>query len=90
MRGIKVKKYIKPELFYEFYELSQHIADCTWELKNMIDVTVCDVRPDLDKLPFLTDQDRMFAEWPTCTILRDDFEEFCYQTSTLNATLFNS
>lgn len=26
-----MKKYVKPELFYERYELSQHIADCAWE-----------------------------------------------------------
>ena len=90
MRGINVKKYVRPELFYEFYELSQHIADCTWELKNMTDVTICAVLPDLDKLPFLTAEANMFAEWPTCQILREDFEDFCYQNSTLNATLFSS
>ena len=28
-----MKKYVKPELFYERYELSQHIADCGWELQ---------------------------------------------------------
>lgn len=27
-----MKKYVKPELFYEHYELSQHIADCAWEI----------------------------------------------------------
>lgn len=26
-----MKKYVKPELFYERYELSQHIADCAVE-----------------------------------------------------------
>lgn len=29
-----MKKYVKPELFYEHFELSQHIADCGWEMKN--------------------------------------------------------
>lgn len=29
-----MKKYVKPELFYERFELSQHIADCDWELTN--------------------------------------------------------
>lgn len=29
-----MKKYIKPELFYERYELSQHIANCQWELDH--------------------------------------------------------
>ena len=27
-----MKNYVKPELFYERYELSQHIADCAWEV----------------------------------------------------------
>lgn len=28
-----MKKYVKPEIYYENFELSQHIADCGWELK---------------------------------------------------------
>lgn len=27
-----MKKYVKPELFFENYELSQHIAVCDWDL----------------------------------------------------------
>lgn len=27
-----MKKYVKPELFFENYELSQHIAACAWDL----------------------------------------------------------
>lgn len=27
-----MKPYIKPELFFESYELSQHIAACRWDL----------------------------------------------------------
>ena len=29
-----MKAYVKPELFYERYELSQHIADCGIELNQ--------------------------------------------------------
>ena len=29
-----MKTYVKPELFYERYELSKHIADCAWELQS--------------------------------------------------------
>lgn len=29
-----MKKYVKPEIYYENFELSQHIADCGWELKS--------------------------------------------------------
>lgn len=29
-----MKKYIKPELFYERYELSRNIAACAWDLNH--------------------------------------------------------
>lgn len=90
MRGSKVKKYVKPELFYEFYELSQHIADCAWELKNWTDVSLCEVVPDLDKFPYLTPEDKLFADFPVCTRLREDFEDFCYQNGSALANLFVS
>ena len=28
------KKYEKPKIIYEKFDLSQHIADCAWELTN--------------------------------------------------------
>ena len=87
-----MKKYVKPELFYEVFELSQHIADCTWDWENtMFDPAhLCYASPDLEKVPFLNETDKVFADIAICTILRDDIEDFCYQNSTLNATLFNS
>jgi len=30
-----MKKYVKPELIYERYELAQHIAACAFDLHNM-------------------------------------------------------
>lgn len=35
-----MKKYVKPELFFENYELSQHIAACVWDL-NLVNDSVC-------------------------------------------------
>ena len=29
-----MKKYVKPELVFEQYELNQHIADCAWEMND--------------------------------------------------------
>ena len=40
-----MKKYVKPELFYERFELSQHIADCAWELTSGSKET-CSANPD--------------------------------------------
>lgn len=38
-----MKKYVKPELFYERYELSQHVAACTYDLDvtNGTDKNAC-------------------------------------------------
>ena len=37
-----MKKYVKPELFYESFELSQQIAVCDYDHKgNQTDVTSC-------------------------------------------------
>ena len=29
-----MKKYVKPELYYERFELTQTIADCAWQMNN--------------------------------------------------------
>lgn len=42
-----MKKYVKPELFYEYYELSQHIADCAWEIT--LAEAACIANGDKDK-----------------------------------------
>lgn len=41
-----MKKYVKPELFFEQFELSTHIADCAWELVNSSDANSCAAKPD--------------------------------------------
>ena len=32
-----MKPYIKPELYYENFELSQHIAACAYDMQNLKD-----------------------------------------------------
>ena len=86
-----MKKYVKPEIFYEVFELSQHIADCTYEWENMVDPAYCYALPDLEKLPFLEGTDsKVFVEYGVCTHLRGDLEEFCYQNGAPHQTLFTS
>ncbi len=46
-----MKKYVKPELFFERYELSQHIADCALEFvvdgtRTHSDPLVCEAISD--------------------------------------------
>lgn len=43
-----MKAYVKPELFYERYELSQHIANCEIEVKEHGDINSCYAVADPD------------------------------------------
>lgn len=75
-----MKKYVKPELFYERYELSQHIADCAWELKDPNDgsqtfaaVNSCLAYGDTA----LGLEGILFTEEKGCS--ETNYEDYCYQ-----------
>ena len=36
-----MKPYVKPELYFESFELAQHIAACAWDMKNNNDGNSC-------------------------------------------------
>lgn len=75
-----MKKYVKPELFYERFELSQHIADCAWELTNSTKDT-CSATADPVKLPGFAN---LFAHTTSgCVNIPVEYggtyEGYCYQ-----------
>ena len=72
-----MKKYVKPELFYERYELSQHIADCAWELQSG-DGASCNAAADQVKIPG-EDLFLLVAENAICDISPEVDERYCYQ-----------
>lgn len=80
-----MKKYVKPELFYERYELSQHIADCGWELKDPEgNLTwgqggACKAYPDSKKWGEGYTE-TLFTEGIGCTIDSRVSQDYCYQT----------
>ena len=69
-----MKNYVKPELFYERYELSQHIADCAWEV-NYENEEVCVLVAD----PELFMSETLFSG-DRCGLDISDYEGFCYQS----------
>lgn len=73
-----MKKYVKPELFYERFELSQHIADCMWELTYAKDA--CVANPDEDKLgPLGT----LFTDSIGACFNKDSvYQDYCYENGT--------
>lgn len=79
-----MKKYVKPELFYEQYELSQHIANCEYELQA-VDSNSCPAIGDADLgLDFIV----LYKAEPLC--INTNWEDYCYESSEDGMTIFNS
>lgn len=70
-----MKAYVKPELFYERYELSQHIADCALELQNSNDVFTCYATPDMNKTSGFEADWQLFTEQGICMVIT---QAYCY------------
>lgn len=81
-----MKKYVKPELFYEHYELSQHIADCNFEYTHA--ENDCAAQGDAeDGLGNLL----VFNTTPTpCNVEPGNVDFFCYHGSADGGNLFAS
>lgn len=83
-----MKKYVKPELFYEHFELSEQIAACAYDL-NFTDVSSCgdkgylgtDVGYSSDMILIGT------VGVDGCVI---PVEQYCYQTGQGGYNTFNS
>ena len=80
-----MKKYVKPEIVYERYELSQSIADCTWELVNNNDINNC-VGDASDKGIDI----QLFTSTAACSTTEQELEDMCYTTMTAGKVVFIS
>ena len=83
-----MKAYVKPQLFYERYELSQHIADCTWNMT---------VNGDGDKCTGNAADKGYPADWfvfsssnSACTVSNDILGAYCVMASTTSKVIFTS
>lgn len=73
-----MKKYVKPALIVERYELSQSIAACAWDL-DFDSNQSCQAIPDKDFFGS-SYNGTMFTEQPRCTYVFDEgYEDYCYQ-----------
>lgn len=83
-----MKKYVKPELVYEKFELSQHIADCAWELTNSTKDT-CSAEADPDYLPGFPNL--FMAEANGCSLIPGTtYQDYCYHDGAQGANVFAS
>lgn len=77
-----MKAYVKPELFVERYELSQHIAACGIDV-HYADTASC--KPTLDA-GFWGSSDTVFNNGRTeCSIDISNIEAYCYTVGTTEA-----
>ena len=81
------KPYVKPQLYYENFELSQHVATCGWDMSIQSDKINCTALGDekLGNFPV-----SLFTETPRCAVTEDQVEGYCYEVSSGKVGLFNS
>lgn len=86
-----MKKYVKPELFFEQFELSQHIADCAWELKNPTKNT-CSATADPNLLPGFDGMNLFMDTSNGCVLIPGNnyVGDYCYQDSVGSTNVFAS
>lgn len=82
-----MKKYVKPDLYYENFELSTHIATCAWDMTNLKSKEECSAQADEEFLGFnnvsLFNNER-------CDIGDPDYEDYCWTNGSVGANVFNS
>ena len=83
-----MKKYVKPELVYERFELTQHIADCAWELTNATKET-CSAQADPDYLPGFPNL--FMSDTNGCILIPGtNYQNYCYHDGTQGVNVFAS
>lgn len=87
-RRNKMKKYVKPELFYESFELSQHIAGCSLTITNSVDVLTCAANGTITDGFGGMESSAWFVEANTnCT---SKSEVYCYTNGSITSATVNS
>ena len=80
-----MKTYVKPELYYESFELSQHIAGCslTMNVKTLGEPASCSASGTIGK----EYSESWFITEGVCDI---PVEDYCYTNGTTNLATINS
>ena len=82
-----MKKYVKPELILEHYELSNTIADCSFEIQ-LGDPSSCVANGDHED--GLGNCVLFMNKEQGCVHTPDIFEFYCYQNGADGGNVFNS
>lgn len=81
-----MKKYEKPEIYIEKFELSQHIAACAWDMSNQNSVESCSATSDAE-LSGLVGINAFYDE----NVCSDGpIDVYCYTNDSEGFNIFNS
>lgn len=74
-----MKKYVKPMIVLERYELNQNIAACAWDL-NHADTNSCYADPDQDFFYGAVNRKLFLQSSSGCEMIAGvEYEDYCYQ-----------
>ncbi len=84
-----MKQYIKPDLYYENFELSNHVASCSVadsDEKSSTNATTGEncTYELVESLTYFVSDNGL------CDVKYDEFEEYCYQTGIDGYNFFSS
>lgn len=79
------KPYVKPQLYYENFELSQHVAACGWDMSNAKKKEDCSALGDTE---WGNEPVVIFIEGNSNCVEKP--EVYCYEASSNGVGLFNS
>lgn len=82
-----MKKYVKPDLYYENFELSTHIATCAWDMTNSTTREECTAQADPDFMPGIGES--LFNN-DACDIGGDNYEDYCWTNGSVGTNVFSS
>ena len=82
-----MKQYVRPEVFFEHYELSQQVAACGWDL-NQASAESCAAYYDENIKGQATSGPSIFNDRSYCGTT--DVEGICYTTAVETNRVFNS
>ena len=83
-----MKPYVKPELFYESFEMNQSIAACALDMSNENDVFNCEANEDPDITTPFDGAINVFVQSNSECDVR--METYCYTNAMPTANVFNS
>lgn len=78
-----MKKYEKPQIIIECFELSQNVADCTWNMNHAPDGQCTGDGSDKG-LPIL------FNQGLDCVVYENNIEDYCYTVAMSGKVTFLS